>query len=348
MEKTYTSALRLLIDACATIPNTRFMAVAKINALVQLNMRYEQVLICEKLTEHPFQLVDDMVRQALDSVRGWERLRFIEEPGLLANAPEANREEMHKGLFQMLWTQFNAEEYQERIARYTYRLRVNGLGPDFLRGKRCIDFGCGHGNFVHALVQMGAQSALGFDFGPDSVRFATEARNALGIDEDTIRFVEASVYQAPSRDGEFDLAVQNGVFHHLDDEDKAYAEVHRSLKTGGWFWVYTDGAGAISHDLWDASREILKNIPPNFIHQHLASLGLCTGKRYHLGDGLNAIYRHTRYQDFLQRLSGYGFGHFRRLVGGYDTDFDHDAISRHQYGPDKFGDGDIRILCQKL
>jgi hypothetical protein len=35
-------------------------------------------------------------------------------------------------------------------------------------------------------------------------------------------------------------------------------------------------------------------------------------------------------------------------VGGFPTDFDHDAIEADPWGREKFGDGDIRVLVQKL
>jgi hypothetical protein len=77
-------------------------------------------------------------------------------------------------------------------------------------------------------------------------------------------------------------------------------------------------------------------------------LGVETNKRYHLGDGLNAVYRHSTSEDLLARLEGYGFGNPRRLTGGFPTDFDHDVIVADRWGAEKFGSGDIRVLVQKL
>jgi hypothetical protein len=93
---------------------------------------------------------------------------------------------------------------------------------------------------------------------------------------------------------------------------------------------------------------ILKDVPHAAILEVLDFLGVETNKRYHLGDGLNAVYRHTSYEDFVARLTHYGFGNVRRLVGGYPTDFDHDAIAEDHFGTQKFGSGDIRVLAQKL
>ncbi len=158
----------------------------------------------------------------------------------------------------------------------------------------------------------------------------------------------ASVYECGEPDASFDVAIQNGVFHHLDDEDAAYREVRRVLRPAGWFWIYTDGAGGVGHDLWDASVHILREVPHAAILEVLDFMGVETNKRYHLGDGLNAVYRHTSYEDFVARLEAYGFGNVRRLVGGFPTDFDHDAIAEDRFGVEKFGSGDIRVLAQKL
>jgi hypothetical protein len=64
---------------------------------------------------------------------------------------------------------------------------------------------------------------------------------------------------------------------------------------------------------------VLRAIPAELVIETLDFLGVETNKRYHLGDGLNAVYRHTTYEDFLARLAGYGFGNPRRLTGGRGT-----------------------------
>lgn len=100
--------------------------------------------------------------------------------------------------------------------------------------------------------------------------------------------------------------------------------------------------------MWDASLFILRDVPHDFTLGALDKLNLETGKRYHLGDGLNAVYRHTSWDEITSRLSRFGFGNFRRLIGGFPTDFDHDVIMADKYGREKFGEGDLRLLAQKL
>jgi ubiquinone/menaquinone biosynthesis C-methylase UbiE len=306
-------------------------------------------MVNRNLPGHPYKMVKQLINEARTFLSGWREILFIEDNtrGLLQKQKRAMEEE-HRRLFQQLWINFTAAEYAKRIERYVYRLKINNLSNGWLDGKRCIDFGCGHGNFAHALIHEGAAFVYALDYGQASIEFAIKARDTLGVGKDKIDFQVATVYDTGLEDESFDFAIQNGVFHHLDNEDRAYREVHRVLKKDGWFWIYTDGSGAISHDLWDASNWILRDVPDEFIIHVLGSLNIETGKRYHLGDGLNAIYRHTTRKALIDYLEILGFGNFRWLIGGFSTDFDQNVIDADKYGPEKFGEGDLRLLAQKI
>lgn len=349
IEKPYLRDLAALERLADEIPNTRLMAFGKVTTAVLLSMRWEPLMLDRALETHPHELVAGLVRDAAGHLTAWRDIGHAagESPRLVDAATSA-MEDRHRDLFQQLWVNFNAVEYQERIERFVHRLRVNGLGDGALDGRRCIDFGCGHGNFAHALLQSGASHVTGIDFGRDSITYASKARDALRVSSTEIEFVEASVYRVPSSDAAFQFAIQNGVFHHLEDEDAAYREVHRVLEPEGWFWIYTVGANSVSHQIWDTAVHILRDVPPGLIIEWLETMGVSTNKRYHLGDGLNATYRYTTWDDLTARLASIGFGNFRRLVGGFSTDFDHDVIEADRWGPEKFGEGDLRLLAQKI
>ena len=61
----------------------------------------------------------------------------------------------------------------------------------------------------------------------------------MKISSKNLQFKVATVYDTKEKKNTFDLAIQNGVFHHLKNESKAYKEVYRVLKPAGYFWVYT-------------------------------------------------------------------------------------------------------------
>jgi SAM-dependent methyltransferase len=348
LEKGYLRELGELERLAEEIPNTRMGAIGKVTALVALNMRWERTMFDRQLAEHPWQVVAGFVRDAHAQLAAWRETLFIQ--GSTEEVGEAPQpmEDRHQDLFQTLWVNFSTDEYRDRIARYGHRLDVNGLADGFLDGLRCIDFGCGHGNFAHALLEKGAAFVLGIDYGEASIRYAEAARDRLGVPPERLQFRLESVYDVAEPDAAFDFAIQNGVIHHVDDEDRAYREIHRVLRPGGWIWVYTDGAGGVSYDLWDASVRMLREVPAPLVLEVLDFLGVETNKRYHLGDGLNATYRHTTWDEITSRLGHFGFGNFRRLVGGFPTDFDHDVIEADPWGAEKFGEGDLRLLAQKL
>lgn len=346
--KPYLADLEELKAFADALPDSRMLAIAKISALTTLNMRWEKVMVDRDFPEHPWPHVAGLIRDARSQLEAWSEAAFIEGDAEPVAAEEQPLETRHRGLFQSLWVSFSEDDYRDRIERYRHRLRLNGLAGDFLAGRRCIDLGCGHGNFAHALLAEGAKSVLGIDFGDESIRYARAARDRLSVPPERIDFRVESVYSVAEPDGSFDLALQNGVFHHLEDEDAAYAEAARLLKRGGWIWIYSDGSGAVSHDLWDASVHILRQVPDQLVLTVLDFLGIETNKRYHLGDGLNATYRHATFEQLGDRLAAHGFGNLRRLIGGFPTDFDHDAIEADRWGVEKFGSGDLRVLAQKL
>lgn len=349
MDKIYLDDLQVLKDKASKISNTPMMAFGKVLMLVMLNMRYEKIMIDRNLKEHPYILTGQFIKDAAKFIDMWAEVNFIENAKSGALLKEKiSMEGEHENLFQKLWVRFSEEDYRDRIKRYEYRLDINSLGNGWLKGFKCVDFGCGHGNFAHALIRKGAAYLYGIDFGKNSIEYAIKARDRLGVKPNQLEFKVESVYHVSKQDNTFDFAIQNGVFHHVDDENAAIKEVRRVLKPGGWFWYYTDGSGAISHDLWDASVYMLKDLPKDFILDALDKLNLEVGKKYHLSDGLNAIYRHTTWDELTSRLKTLGFGNFRRLVGGFKTDFDHDVISEDKYGKEKFGEGDLRLLAQKL
>jgi 2-polyprenyl-3-methyl-5-hydroxy-6-metoxy-1,4-benzoquinol methylase len=349
MARPYQAHLDRLTALCAGLPNTPMTAQARINALALLYLRWEALQIDRDLPEHPFVLVERLVAETVASLEAWGEVLWAEAPERgFEDARNPEMETMHEDLFQRLWTMFDIEQYKaDRIGRYVHRIDLNDIAP-LIAGKDCIDFGCGHGNFAHALVTRGARRVLGVDYGEASLRHAEKMRALLGVPDDVIGFRQATVYETGEPSESYDFAIQNGVFHHLDDEDRAYREVHRVLKPGGWFWVYSSGIGAIVQDIWEAARGCLRNVPPTYIIAQLAHLNLATGKRYHLGDGLNAIYRRTSWEELTGRLQGLGFGDFRRLTGGFPTDFDHDVIAADKWGTEKFGSGDLRLVCRKL
>jgi len=343
MDKTrYLEELKALADAMRAVPNTPYGMWAKVVTLAVLNMRYERIALNRQLAEHPYPLTERLVADGRRQFAALADAAYIEDPRPpLGGTKSHEKEAKHEELFNEIWDRYDEEAFRAYVARYVHRIAINDLP---VAGKACVDLGCGNGVFCFALLECGAASATGVDFGARSIAYAQRVAPAYGPAE----FRCATVYDTGLPDDTFDVAVQNGVFHHLDDEDRAVREAARILKVGGGMWYYTDGEGGISYDLWDASVAMLRDVPVLVIEQVLESIHIRREKVVHLMDGLSATYAHTSWDAVTARLARFGFGEFRRLRGGFDTDCDPDVIEADPYGREKFGEGDLRIWCRLL
>lgn len=97
-----------------------------------------------------------------------------------------------------------------------------------VRGKRVLDFGCGHGMASVVLARRGA-AVTGFDLSPQYVREARERADANGVNAE---FAAADGENLPFDDSSFDAVWGNAVLHHLNPEIAA-KELLRILKPGG-------------------------------------------------------------------------------------------------------------------
>jgi len=251
-------------------------------------------------------------------------------------------------LWQEIWTRHDEKKFQDFIELKAMRLEANKL-VQYVKDQDCVDFGCGNGAFVFALLEKGAKTVKGIDFGAKSIEYAKNYANHLGL-ESKAEFHIREVFESGFKDEQFGFAVSNGVFHHLLENKIPIAlkEVARVLKPGGWFWYYVDGEGAISMDLWDRTVKILRDLDINEIETHLLPLNIRRQKMIHIMDGSNATYLHTNWKAVTELLSSFGFSNFKRLTGATETDFDLDVVNSVPHGVEKFGCGDLRIACQKL
>ncbi|MDO8748054.1 MAG: hypothetical protein Q7J72_02930 [Candidatus Omnitrophota bacterium] len=170
MEKIYLDDLEELKKEADKISNTPMMSLGKVLMLVMLNMRYEKIMLDRNLKEHPYALTRGLILDSIKFLKIWSDVSFIENSAKNMNSRERiTLEDGHKELFQKLWVNFDKKEYENRIERYIYRLKVNNLDDGWLKDFRCIDFGCGHGNFAHALIRQGAEYVYAIDYGENQL-----------------------------------------------------------------------------------------------------------------------------------------------------------------------------------
>ena len=105
-------------------------------------------------------------------------------------------------------------------ARFFIRAARELAGVDRTDGLAVLDFGCGGGDLVRALRDLGLD-ARGCDFSAN-----------LDADEH-LSPIPADPYRLPYPDDSFDLVISTSVFEHAQQTEECMAEIHRVLRPGG-------------------------------------------------------------------------------------------------------------------
>ena len=343
-KKTITKILKIrdkILKKTISLPKTNFVYSFLIPEIILMNLEIENLIFKKN-----YDPTGDTIKilENLDYKIGIIKKNNIHSDKKKIEKKNFIKEKSHQELFQKLWTNNTFKEYvSDRIGRYRKRIKINNL-KKLIKGKSIIDFGCGHGNFLVAAAMEGCSFGYGIDYGKESINFSNKVKNKLKLGN-KLKFKIGSVYSTKLKSNSFDIAIQNGVFHHLDAPTKAYKELYRVLKKRICLF-YTDGGGGIRDIIGDMSQNILKNININFKINKIRSLNLSYSKQYHMSDNTNAKYEHYDYKTYIKFLKKLGFHNFTQLNGGMDTDFDK-PFRKDKYFELKFGSGDLRILCQK-
>lgn len=342
IKKIYEPSLKRLVSLMKGIRNTRMTSRIKIICLIQMNMRYERIAIDKNLDLHPYIIVNDVIRDTINMFNNLIQIIDIESNERIIKGTSVNHDNQHKDLWNEIWNKYNSVNYYNKLILYENRIKDNDI-LELIKGKSVADLGCGHGTFSLAASRLGARSVTGVDFSSNSIRYAND--KVKQYNTHNVRLVEGSLYELPFYDGSVDFAIQNGVFHHADDEEKCLSEAARILKKDGYMWYYTIGKGSIVQELFEASRQILEDISIQDIREVLVLLNISENKCYYLSDHFKAKYKCHDMDSIKKLLSKYGFEVVRRLEGGMWYDQDGDNL-KQRYAKEKFGCGDLRLLCR--
>lgn len=127
------------------------------------------------------------------------------------------------------WTRF-PEMYGEWKQSFLDYMQPHG--PEFFRGKRVLDAGCGNGRFAYYAAKYGAE-VWAIDLGP-AVEVTRRNTEQAGI----VQVVQADLHQPPFAPESFDFIYSIGVLHHLPDPEAAFQNLLRYLKPGGEIQIY--------------------------------------------------------------------------------------------------------------
>lgn len=134
------------------------------------------------------------------------------------------------------------------------------LTPEWVRGRRVLDGGCGHGRYVAGMADLGAE-AYGIDLGAG---IDVAARNCA--ERSGVALVQGDLLQPPFVAGSFDLVFSKGVVHCTPDPRGAVRQLSRLVRPGGFLfvWVYP------RYPAWflapqELIRQVTKRMPPRLL-----------------------------------------------------------------------------------
>lgn len=104
-------------------------------------------------------------------------------------------------------------------------------------GDTVLDLGSGAGNdcFVARALVGDAGKVIGIDFTEEMIKKATE--NNLKLGYTNVEFVLGDIENMPIESDSVDVVISNCVLNLVTDKEKAFAEIFRTLKSGGHFSI---------------------------------------------------------------------------------------------------------------
>ena len=131
-----------------------------VNEVLKINIKLEKIIL-KNSKINPILLCEKLLLDLLNYIKN-----FKNQKRKLKKYKQENIINISSNNFGQDIIKFNTKKF--RIDRYTYRLKINKL-EKIIYKKKCVDFGCGHGNFLVAIYKKGAKECLGLDYGRKNI-----------------------------------------------------------------------------------------------------------------------------------------------------------------------------------
>lgn len=158
--------------------------------------------------------------------------------------------------FEYQWKKWGRDEVifgRDREESKKFFLKYSGskINSEYLKGKLTLDAGCGHGRIAEIIAEFGALT-VGLDIG-DGVEIA-KYRIAK---YPTACIVQGDIMDPPFKNNTFDYIWSNGVIHHTPNTRRAFSQLTKIIKKGGYLdiWVYPKKG-----ILWEISQKSIRAI----------------------------------------------------------------------------------------
>jgi ubiquinone/menaquinone biosynthesis C-methylase UbiE len=138
---------------------------------------------------------------------------------------------------------------------------------DLPLGARVLEVGCGRGIALPPLTRkLEPRSLTAIDLDAELVEAAIRHVGERGVDAHIQR---ADVRRLPFHGGSFDMVIDFGTCYHIEQPDRALAEIERVLVPGGFLVYETVAAQLLSHPIRSFGKRLpWKTIPTLLPDRH--------------------------------------------------------------------------------
>jgi ubiquinone/menaquinone biosynthesis C-methylase UbiE len=229
-------------------------------------------------------------------------------------------------LFSDLWHRYDDDAFKQSVLLFEKRWRANGENPDFFKGRKCLDAGCGGGRYSIAMGMLGAEQVVGLDVGVMGLDDARCRAASLGLNQ--VSFKEGTVLELPFADGSFDFVCCSGVLHHTRSVERGLREINRVLRPGGSVYLLLYGAGGLYWPLNLLVRSYAGALGHGEVDRAISAAGLSASKRRTILDDLFVPILETYTTERVEALlRDAGFAQPRRWKTGHnDHESDPEAL----------------------
>jgi SAM-dependent methyltransferase len=185
-----------------------------------------------------------------------------------ARPPTAARNREPWRGFSFSW-QWNMYEYSDVTWEMDLRKRVDlfyyylDAAPGALKDKLILDAGCGNGTLSAGIAASGP-IVIGLDFSLGVENAQAHRKRFAGDRWPHVHYVQGDVRQPPFAPATFDVVYSDGVLHHTDNTQKAFAAVAPLARSGGKVWIWLYGARLEGFVRWKVA--MAKAIRVSFRH----------------------------------------------------------------------------------